>query len=531
MRRALPALALLAALGGGAWFALRGGPIDAAGPDPAAGPSPDEPRPNVLIVMWDTVRADRMSVYGHPRPTTPWLERFAEDAVVFEQAVSPGMWTVPSHASLFTGLPVASHGANARWIWLDERFDTMAERLGAAGYDTFAFSSNPYLSPATNLLQGFDTVALSWDGPWSEATAEATERKLVERDRSSEISPSWRPTGHGAGWPEHLTAYKDGGPVLGEALLDWLDERPDDKPWLAFLNYLEAHHPRVPSMDARQALLDEALLEQGLQTDASLFHIMAYMEERHSYSDAELEAIRGVYDATLRDLDAATEALIGALGDRGVLDDTIVVIVSDHGEHLGEHGMFDHRWSVWQELLHVPLIIRYPRGMPPRREAAPVSTQDVFATVLDLAGMPVPAGIPSRSLREAPEGRAFSELVQPTPRLPVVRRAFADLSPDRWRSRYRVVVDGADKLILRSDGHKALFDLASDPGEQDDRSQADPERARALHQVLRDWQRGLDHYDPQQRAATDRPGRALEQPESIRDQLRMLGYVDGEEEP
>lgn len=530
MRRALPVVVLVAVGLVVLWGLGRRAPTLAE-----ESPVAPERAPNVLFVLWDTVRADRMSLYGHHRPTTPFLEQFAEEAVVYEQAYSPGMWTVPAHASVFTGLPVASHGANARWIWLDHHFETLAERLGAAGYDTFAFSSNPYLSSSTNLLQGFEHVALSWEGPWADRAAEATRAKLIDRDRSVEISPAWEPSGHGRGWPEHLTAYKDGGPILADALFDWLEQRGGEGPWFAYLNYLEAHHPRVPSLESREALLDPELLEHGLQTDASLFHAMAYMEGRHTYTAAELEAIRGVYDASLLDLDRATEHLIRGLEARGLLDDTVVVLLSDHGEHLGEHGMFDHRWSVHQALLRVPLVVRYPTRFSPDRVSAPVSTQDLFATVLELAGQPVPHPW-SRSLLAPPEGRAFAELIQPTPRLPVVRQAFSDLDPGRWRRRYQVLVDGAWKFVRVSDGRHRMFHVAEDPDEERDLMVGLPAhpassvqigtaaRAESMEQAIIQWQAELPPYEPARRGPDDTPRAALKA-SGVREQLEALGYV------
>jgi arylsulfatase A-like enzyme len=485
-----------------------------------------------LILLWDTVRADRMSLYGHHRPTTPRLEAFAADAVVFDRAVAPGMWTVPSHASVFTGLPVASHGANAKWIWLDERFVTAAEHFGDAGWDTWAWSSNPYLSANSNLLQGFDTVESSWKGPFATRCAEATEAKLIARDKSCEIAPDWSPSGHVKGWPRHLTAHKDGGAVAAGALLDWVDHRDGDGPWMAYVNYLEAHHPRVPSEEARQAILEADLLEAGLATDATLHRTMAFMEGKTGFSDDELEAVRGVYDASLVDLDRVTGDLLDGLKARDALDSTIVVIVSDHGEHLGEHGLFDHRWSVWQELIGVPLILRYPQALPAGRVAEPVSTQQLFPTLCDLTAVPCPAGLPVTSLRQSPPARVFSELIQPTPRLPPIRAAYSDLDPARWRTRYHVAIEGSSKLIRHSDATKQLFDLAEDAAEAHDIAGESPERVAELLGHVKAWQGSLNRYDPGLRAPTDSPSNALTPDQDTIDQLKMLGYVaDEAEEP
>ena len=497
--------------------------------EPVAVAENDANRPNILILMWDTVRADRMSLYGHHRTTTPRLEAFAADAVVYDRAISPGMWTVPSHASIFTGLPVASHGANAKWIWLDERFVTAAEHFGDAGWDTWAWSSNPYLSDNSNLLQGFETVESSWKGSFATRCAEATENKLIARDKSCEISPAWTPSGHGKGWPRHLTAYKDGGAVAGEALLDWVDHRDKPGPWMAYVNYLEAHHPRVPSEAARQSILDAEMLQAGLDTEASLHRTMSFMEGKASFSDTELEAVRGVYDASLVDLDRVTGDLLDALKDRGVLDHTIVVIVSDHGEQLGEHGMFDHRWSVWQELIGVPLVIRYPAGIDAGRVSEPVSTQQLLATLCDLTALACPAGLPLTSLRSAPPARVYSELIQPTPRLPPIRAVYPNLPPDRWRSRYHVTVEGSHKLIRHSDATKQLFDLDADPGEDHDLAADSPARVTALLQHVKAWQAGLNRYNAGLRSPSDKPGNALAADRETMDQLKLLGYTSDEE--
>ncbi len=506
-------LAALGVAGAAAWLAR-----------PAT--SPGE-RPSVLVILWDTVRADRMSVYGYDRPTTPRLEALAAESVVYERAISPGMWTVPAHGSLFTGLPASSHGARVGWLWLDEHHVTLAEHFGAHGYETFAWSSNPYLSEQTNLLQGFATQRFSWRGDDGARAAEATRAKLLEADRSVEISPGWAPDGH-EGWPEHLTAYKDGGAVIGDSFLSWVDTLGEERPFFAYLYYLEAHHPRVPSLEARRAVSDAPTIDKALATDMSLFRIMSAMEDRASFDEAELAAMSATYDATLVDLDAATGALLDGLAARGRLDDTIVVLVSDHGEHLGEHGMFDHRWSVGQELLHVPLIVHWPRGLEPGRVREPVSAGHLFGTLLALTGLPAPAvehPLPELGAEAGP----VAELVAPTPRLPQIRQAWPDLPPRRWQRRYQARIDGDLKYVRTVDGSESLFDLASDPGEHRSVLAERPADATRLREALKAWDRRRPRYDPSRRTPADRPGNPLEADAGLARQLELLGYTHDEE--
>ena len=489
-----------------------------------------EPHPNILIVLWDTARADRMSLYGHTQETTPALERIAEHAVVYDAAMSPGMWTVPSHGSLFTGLSTGSHGARVGWLWLDSHYTTLAEHLRDQGYATYAFSSNPYLSDETNLLQGFDAVSYSWKAPFDERCAEATRSKLLPLDRSTEISPAFVRSPHAEGWPEHLTLYKDAAPIITDALLSWIDERSardDGAPFFAYLNLLEAHHPRIPTMEARRAVADEATIALSLSTDNSLMRTMSAMEGRASFTEQELLAMAATYDATLWELDRATGALVDGLDKRGILEDTLVVVVSDHGENLGENGMFDHRWDLHQTLVHVPLLVRYPKGMAPGRVKKPVSTSHLYGTLLSLAGLPLPeVDHPLPVLGE--EQRVFSELEAPTPRLAEIRRAWPDLEPRRWDRRYGAIFEDNLKLQKDTAGWMALYDLAADPRESTDISASDPARTGELSEALARWNKSRPKYDPRLRTKSDRPGNPLKVDSSTREMLKALGYEEEE---
>ena len=485
-------------------------------------------RPNVVVVMWDTVRADRMSLYGHTRATTPHVDAWARSAKVYERAISPGMWTVPAHASLFTGKMPTTHGANADWIWLDDHHQTLAEQLKEHGYATWAYSSNPYVSDRSHLLQGFEEVAYSWRGPLAEATGAATRAKLLPEDASVELGPNWPKEASGRGWPEHLTSHKDGAPVGVETFLEWVDSRERaDTPFFAYLNFLEAHHPRVPTLEAREAILTEEELAAGLATDASLFRIFSAMEGKGALSDEENAAMAGVYDATLVDLDRATGALLEGLERRGITEDTVVVLVSDHGEHLGEHGLYDHRWSLHEPLVHVPLVISWPGHISAGREARPVSTLGLFASLLDWTGTPTPAGVETSGL-DVPKDRVHAELVAPMPRHASVRNAFTDLDPKRWSRRFHGVYEGSWKLLRASDGRHRLYDLGSDPAERYDRADTDRDRAKTMNAHGRTWQSVLPTYDASLRGAEDHPRPALRPDDPERARLEALGYVEPE---
>jgi arylsulfatase A-like enzyme len=483
--------------------------------------------------MWDTVRADHLSIYGYDKATTPRMAERAKGATGFEKAWAPGTWTVPSHASMFTGLHTTTHGAHAAHRWLDGHHQTLAERLGDGGYDTFAFSSNVFASPVSNLLQGFDVLHTTYPrgkkpGRYQAAARKHTIGKLIAQDASTEISPAFGGS-NADKWAKSV--FKDASPVVAKGLLDWLDERPSEAPWFAYLNMMEAHTPRIPSLASRQAMMDEDLQAHALTVDASLFAENSFIVGQRTYDDKDLAAIRGVYDAAVRDLDMATADLMEALKTRGVLDDTIVILVSDHGESLGEHRMMEHRWAIHEPLLSVPLIVRYPNKLPPARVATPVSTIDVFNTVLDLTGQGQAddAGVHSKSLRMlADRGPIFAELVDPyASQMKSLHKAYPQLDMSKWLRTYSAVRDGDHKYVAASDDAHELYNLEVDPGELNNLLAAEAQQAERLSEAVSHWHEGLPEYDPNQATSADRGGDAGAEE---RAQLIMLGYIDGDEE-
>ncbi len=491
-------------------------------------PSASE-QPNLLILVWDTVRADHLVPYGYDRATTPWLAGFAEESVLFERAIAPEMWTPPTHASMFTGFAPQHHGVKATYKWLDAHHTTLAEHLGAQGYATFAFSANPYVSQETNLMQGFETFASSFTKPHKRTARKLQQAKLIERDRSTDISPGWE----GKRMIGDVHPFKDAGPVAHEALASWVTETSaSGRPWFAFVNFMEAHIPRVPSMESRKALLDEATLENGFTTVVSQMDLLAYTFGKKEYTPDELAAVAGVYDAALHDLDAATGAMIDDLRARGLLDNTIVILTADHGENLGDHHMFGHKFALWDTLTHVPLVIWWPEHLQPRRVPTTVSVLALFSTVLDLLKIEAPTPGPDlvgSVLDSARPTPVFSALVESTPvSITRVDSQFGLEDSKHWLRTLRSVEEDGYKLIAASDGELDLFHLPSDPGELNDLSQAEPARAEGLHTQIRTHEASTPLYDASLRVKGDRPA---DRSRSENAMLAALGYVDGEEAP
>lgn len=473
---------------------------------------PDNFKPNVLIVLWDTTRADHLSLYGYDRPTSPNLDAFAKDATVYDRATPTGMWTLVTHTSIFTGLTETESGAHASWLWLDNRHETLAERLGESGYETFAFSANIIVGPWTNLTQGFENLFTSYppfkmtpvqqSSRYVKASRQAVKDKLVPNDASVELSPAF--TGNMKdNWGK--STFKDAAPVAAQAFDDFLGERTDPtRPFFAYINMMEAHSPRIPSMESRKAVASQEEIDLGLKTDSSLFALNEYIVGKREYSDAEKTAISAIYDASIHDLDTATQKIFDSLKTRGILDDTVVIIVADHGEALGEHQRYEHRWSLNEELLHVPLVIRYPDKFPKgERVHARVSTADLYATINQLAGLDVPAGTHSHSLIGRKEGEqyVYAQLLDPfAQQLASMAEAHPDVVLEPWQRSYCAIYQDDWKMVWASgEGDNTLYDLSKDPREEQSVFDSEAAKRDELKQALYDWEKSLRPYDPDAR--------------------------------
>jgi arylsulfatase A-like enzyme len=438
LRRSLPAVAglwLLAALLLGVgprlleWQAVRNLPPASPG------------RPNVLLIVLDTVRADRMSLHGYARPTTPFLAKLGEQSAVFTQAVSTSSWTLPAHASLFTGLHPNQHGATEDR--LDARSATLAETFAAHGYRTAGFTANTIMTQRrTGLDRGFQHYEDLFANLADAASRTTFGRRLLR----------FAPRLGYHDWPGRKDAA-----VVNGSFLAWLDSRGSDRPFFAFLNYFDAHGPYLPPREfaARFSQQADALVARRP------YNGWAYAGEPVDVAVRELES--DAYDASLAYLDAQLEQLFADLRARGLLESTLVVITSDHGESIFEHGAFGHSMNLYRENLHIPLLFHWPGKVPPGvRDARLTDLTAVPATVLELAGIVEPW--PSASLapfqQEPPQAdRPLSEL------------ARNSAAPSHWPNHsgwLKSLISDRWHLILHQSGRAELFDWQADPLELND---------------------------------------------------------------
>jgi arylsulfatase A-like enzyme len=379
---------LLLTFGGRAWSEYRA---------MAALPPPPAHARNVLLIVWDTVRAQNLSLYGYGRRTSPNLEKLASRGVRFERGFATAPWTLPSHASMFTGR--WPHELTADWTSpLDGTDTTLAEYLTSRGYDTAGFVANlDYCSRETGLSRGFVhyedyPVALSdvftrYIGIGSRldllTPASVINRLLKERwGDTYDVIPRSK---------EHVKNAAD----VDRSFLAWLSwQRMRGRPFFAFLNYNDAHSPyevpdrSIPGFGLRPLSYVDRLTLKSWDT-----------LDKTQVSIAHVQMAVDVYDDSLYYLDRRLGILLGELTRRGVLDDTLVIVAADHGEHLGDHLLFFHGCSLYRQVIAVPLVIASPNGVPAGRAiGAPVSLRDIPATVVDLLGLARGDPFPGRSL-------------------------------------------------------------------------------------------------------------------------------------
>jgi arylsulfatase A-like enzyme len=482
------------------------GAAPASAPAPRATPAPDaRALPTVVLIVLDTQRADYLGVYGSARGLTPALDAFARECTVFDSAFAPAPWTVPSHASLFTGLYPMCHGASfVHHRWLDDRFVTIAEALRARGYETAAFSANDYIH-LSNLDQGFD----GYD-PIGERFAGLVLRRPLEL------------LGAPAKWIDHGAA--DGAGRLESFLAAHSARR---RPLFVFVNLLEPHWRHLPHLPDRLATLPPGV-DVVTATLVSAEYYGPLVMAGKAVRGPLREAVPALYAGAVRYQDRQLGRILSALRERLDLDSTLVIVTSDHGENLGDGGRWDHVFAVNDALVRVPLLVRYPRRFPPGlRVGGLCELIDVPATIADVVGgVALDSSSAGRSL--APDGFVPRShvFVEGDPYLGHLG-AMSGLSRfdhdvGRFAALLRAVRDRRHKLVWSSSGTVALYDVAADPDETRNVIVERPEVAASLRAALDAWLATHPHY--RAAAGHERDADPAE-PEEI-EALRSLGYVD-----
>lgn len=439
------------------------------------------PPPNLVLITLDTTRADRLGPYGRPDARTPALDALARESVVYERAYATSSWTLPSHASLFTGLLPMQHGAQAVAGGpaeilgygvrpLGEGFTTLAEILAADGYRTAAVVGGPALRRELGLAQGFEVYRDDLDGPFE---------KLIGK-RGAEVAD------------RALSLLRDFG----------------SDPFFLFVNFYDPHAPYDPPPPASQGVPEA-------ETKRVVSAVIAHFAAGHgaqgggldSSHEGDLRRLLEGYDAEIRYMDAQLERLLAALRATPRWEETLVAVTADHGESFGEHAYVSHGAHLYEDNVHVPLIVRFPGDAGAgTRIAEPVSNRAIFGALLEAAGLSPPAKAPRLDAAGAP---VVTE----------VRRSDANvrLFGSHFDRDLHAIYAPPYKLIEDTRGRVELFDVEADPGELRNLAGAEPERVEALRRRLA---RIRDEHPPR----FDRDARA-ELSDETEEALRALGYL------
>ena len=423
---------------------------------------------SIVMISLDTTRPDHLSLYGYDGPTSPNLEALAADGLVMQNFLTTSSWTLPTHASLFTGLYPSTHGAHYsnqgdvglgdadgapqgfdafRVNRLPDEAITLAEILRAEGYRTYAVAAGPWFKPVFGLDQGFDHYDAAFD------------------------SLSGRP-----------------GNLVSDLAIGFIDHAGLD-PFFLFLNYFDPHDPYEPH---------ESSWEQFLKPSKDF---------------ARSKEI-ALYDAEILFMDRQIGRVIDELKARNHYDSSWIVVTSDHGEHFGEHDLEGHGFSLYEGVVRGVLIIKPPAGVALEvdREIRAQSV-DIMPTLLEAIGISLPHAI---------EGQALNALTHPA--ITELYRSAGNVQwkGERFQRELRAIYSGDYKLILSSkpgDFDAGLFDLKSDPGETHDLSNGQPEVLKTMSEALERWTAGRSTLPPSPVGKLD--------PETRR-QMKALGYLDSD---
>jgi arylsulfatase A-like enzyme len=433
---------------------------------------------NVVFVVMDTVRKDRLSAYGYDRPTSPGLEAFAEEATRYEEAVAPAPWTLPAHASMFTGLYPSQHGATQERPYL-EGATTLADSLSRAGYATACYSSNAWITPYTRLTDGFTHQDNFFEvmpgdllsGPLARAWKLMNDNEALRTLADRLVSLGNRAHEYFAGGEGADSKT----PAVIDRTIEFVDGCGDtERPFFAFVNLMDAHLPYHPPPEYGEAFAP------GIDSGAVCQNSKEYNCGAREIGEKEWKAIRGLYDAEIRHVDAEISRLFDWLRTNDEWENTLIVVCSDHGELHGEHDLYGHEFSIYDPLVNVPLLVKHPEVGVGVDTDTQVELIDLYHTVLDHAGVEAaPGGTPldrDRSLladsyREWNGGEdAFVEYYRPVVELNQLegkaRTAGISLERDsRFYSRMRAARRPAGKYIRNERIADEAYRLDADPDE------------------------------------------------------------------
>ncbi len=436
-----------------------------------------EDRPNIVLIVADTQRAQNIGCYGYPKPTTPNWDRVAAEGVVCEQNIAPGIWSLPSYSSIMTGVHVHTHRADGDHEYLRQHIPTLAETLGMAGYQTCGIMPNAWGSGVAGVDRGFEVY--------------------VDRGFGDK-SPRVR------GWDLPEFAAERGPALTIEQFDKWLATRDSTRPFFLFTIFSEPHATYHPPEPYRSRFMLEDASEEEVESVMQRQHVIKVVTEQVKFNEREWQILFALNDAEVAKCDENIGAVLDILRRHGLYDDAAIILTSDHGDVMGDRPpWWGHLGAICDSLIHVPLVMRYPHAIQSGRRVSGITqTHDVFATACELAEIetPEPAASQSRSLIAAARGaglREFALAEQFTPVQLMERslRVAPEFDIRRFNRSLKAWRSTGWKYVWASDMQDELYDLRADPGEKNNLVAQHPERVREMQQGMEDFLRSIPHYE------------------------------------
>jgi len=452
-------------------------------------------RPSIVLIILDTLRSDHLSCYGYDKRTTPNIDRMSSESLLFLNAYSPAPWTLPTHASIFTGTYPVQHGVSWSNHVLDESAITLADELSDQGYDTVGITENPFTGTVFGLSQGFSDYYEMWRRP-------IVMRAFIKFARTF------------FGYRERFEYSQETVDLLGF----WLaTKRRDDAPFFAFINFMNTHLPNYPrpEWESVSASRERLAKIEPVNQVPERFYVPKFR-----LSEDELQTMKDIYDAEISYLDGQVGRLLALISAQGELDNTVVILTSDHGENFGDHGLIEHQFCVYDSLLHVPLIIRCPNVVPAGEIPYFVSTIHLFDTILGFAGNDFVGDNEHNDslLKISQDSTVYSEYDSGLMMLKkVLGKSIDNVDLERFGREYRSISDGNYKFIWASNGVHEFFDIRSDPGETDNIIHIENERAAQYERRLAEW------HDSSSRPISKKEDLIID--DETREALESLGYM------
>ncbi|MDB2248611.1 sulfatase [Halorubrum ezzemoulense] len=476
---------------------------------------------NVVILVMDTVRMDAIS------PSGSNLDTILSESTRYNQTFTSAPWTLPSHGSLFTGTTPSFHGAHAAHKHLDDGPTLLPEILQDEGYETVAVSNNTWISEEFGFNRGFETFFKTWQyvqsGTDFGKIAQTENGMNMFREAAKAIFKGNPVTNlANAIYGQFFRKTDDDGAArTNEWIRDWITSRDNSRPFFLFVNYLEPHlEYRPPKSHAIDHLPDNISYAEAMKISQDAWGYIANCVE---INDKELEVLRTLYQAEISYLSEKIEEIIQLLKTTGEWENTLFIVTSDHGENIGDHGLMDHQYALYDTLLHVPLFVH---GGPFKRKEIDdlVQLVDIPPTILDVLD------IDASDVREQFQGVSFhpdseetreyivSEYMAPQPSMDALETRIGDLPDYMWEydRSLRAIRTNEWKLIRGSDGFQELYNIEDDPEEKINHKTEHPEIADDLGTTLDNW---LSSFESAEKSGD------VEMQQNTKSRLEDLGYL------